>query len=219
MRRLMFTLPALALLTALTSGAACDPEKFAAAAFHDQMRKLWEDHVTYTAFFYTAAVYGGDDVPTMADRLLRNQDDLGNAVKPFYGDAAGDQLAALLRDHILIAADLVTAAKAGDGAAVQAASDRWTANADAIAAFLAAANPYWAEDVLKDMLHTHLTLTTQAVVAKLQHDTAGAIAAYDAGHEHMLMFADLLSSGIIRQFPGRFGDRGSTALLPAGVER
>ena len=80
------------------------------AQFHDAMRKLWEDHVTYTAFFYKAAINGGDDVGKVAERLLRNQDDIGNAVKPFYGEAAGNRLAALLREHILIAADLVKAA-------------------------------------------------------------------------------------------------------------
>jgi hypothetical protein len=205
MRRLAHALPALALLVTLPSGA-CDPEKSSAAAFHDQMRKLWEDHVTYTAFFYTAAIHGGDDVPTLATRLLRNQDDLGDAVKPYYGDAAGTQLSTLLRDHILIAADLVAAAKAGDAAGVQSATDRWYANADDLAAFLAAANPLWAPDVLRDMLHTHLALTTDAVVAKLKGDTAAAVTAYDAGHVHMLMFADLLSSGIIRQFKDRFED-------------
>ncbi|HSN13203.1 MAG TPA: hypothetical protein VLT61_01130 [Anaeromyxobacteraceae bacterium] len=207
MRRLALALStALALVAAPPAPAAGIPgaPRPTAAQFHDAMRKLWEDHVTYTAFFYTAAIHGGDDVPTVAARLLRNQDDLGDAVKPFYGDAAGTKLASLLRDHILIAADLVAAAKAQDAAAVEAATERWYANADEIAAFLAAANPFWSRAELQEALHVHLAMTTDAVEAKLRGDTAGAIAAYDAGHVHMLMFADTLSSGIIRQFPMGF---------------
>ena len=89
------------------------------------------------------------------------------------------------------------------GAQAQA-TRRWYANADEIAAFLASANPNWNRQVLQDALHAHLEMTTAAVVAKLHEDTAAAVAAYDKGHEHMLMVADVLSSGIVKQFPERF---------------
>jgi hypothetical protein len=180
------------------------PAAFSEAQLRTDMRKLWEDHVTYTAFFYTAAIHGGDDAGKLAERLLRNQDDIGNAIKPFYGEQAGNQLAALLRDHILVAADLVKAAKAGDTAAQEKATKRWYANADEIAAFLSAANPNWPRATLQDMLRAHLAMTTDAVVAKLKGDTAAAIAAYDKGHEHMLMVADALADGIVKQFAKRF---------------
>jgi hypothetical protein len=200
----------LSLLTlALASPALAHEERGARrtseAGLREDMRKLWEDHVAYTAFFYTSAINGGADAGKLAARLLRNQDDIGNAVKPFYGPEAGDKLAALLRDHILVAADLVTAAKAGDSAAQDAAARRWTSNADEIAAFLASANPHWSRKGLEDALHGPLAMTTDAVVAKLHGDTDAAIAAYDKGREHMLMVSDVLASGIVKQFPGRFG--------------
>lgn len=169
------------------------------------MRKLWEDHVTYTAFFYNAVIDGGADAGKLAERLLRNQDDLGNAVKPFYGEAAGNELAALLREHILVAADLVKAAKAGDAAAQEKATKEWYRNADDTAAFLSAANPHWPQKALQEMLRGHLSMTTDAVVAKLHKDTAKAIQAYDQGHEHMLMLSDALADGIVKQFASRFG--------------
>jgi hypothetical protein len=207
MKRLGLALTALLLLSAAPAATAApgEPTRFSRAEFRADMRKLWEDHVTYTAFFYTAVIFGGDDAGKLAVRLLRNQDDIGDAVKPFYGEDAGNALAGLLRDHILIAADLVNAAKAGDATAQEQATARWYRNADEIAAFLAAANPFWSRQVLQDALHAHLAMTTDAVVAKLHHDTAGAIAAYDAGHVHMLGVADVLSSGIAKQFPRLFG--------------
>jgi hypothetical protein len=168
------------------------------------MRKLWEDHVTYTAFFYKAAVHGGDDVGKVAERLLRNQDDIGDAVKPFYGEAAGNRLAALLREHILAAADLVKAAKAGDATGQDQASRKFFENGDDLAAFLSSANPHWPRKTLEVALQGHLQMVIDQVVATLHRDTAAAIAAYDRGHEHMLMVADVLSSGIVMQFPERF---------------
>jgi len=173
------------------------------AGLREAMRKLWEEHVTYTAFFYTAVIDGTDAGP-IAARLLRNQDDLGNAVKPFYGDAAGAQLSALLRDHILIAADLVGAAKAGDAKAKEAAAARWQRNADDLATFLASANPNWNRKTLDDMLRAHLAITVDAVVARLGKDAAAAVAAYDRGHEHILVLSDALADGLVKQFPDRF---------------
>lgn len=202
---LLVSFLALALAAPALARAAQGPDRMSETQLREAMRKLWEDHVAYTAFFYTAVIHGGDDAGKLADRLLRNQDDIGNAVKPFYGDAAGAKLSALLRDHILVAADLVKAAKAGNSAAQEGATRRWYANAGEIATFLAAANSAWPRAVLVEMLNGHLALTIDAVVAKLHGDTAGAITAFDRGNDHMLVLADTLSSGIVKQFPGRFG--------------
>ena len=175
------------------------------ATFHDGMRKLWEDHVTWTRLYIVSAVAGLPDAQPTAERLLQNQVGIGDAIKPFYGDAAGERLTALLRQHILTAADLVTAAKAGNTAGVQAASARWYANADEIADFLSGANPTnWPRETLRAEMRHHLDLTLQEAQARLGGNWAADIAAYDAIHQHILGMADVLSAGIIRQFPGQF---------------
>ena len=168
------------------------------------MRKLWEDHVTYTRNFIISTLADLGDAGPVAERLLKNQDDIGNAITPLYGAEAGQKLAGLLRQHILIAADVVKAAKAGNASALDAASKKWSANADEIAAFLSAANPNWKREALADMLHKHLEYTTQEVVSRLKKDWQGDIEAYDKGHAHMLMFADMLTHGIVMQFPDRY---------------
>jgi hypothetical protein len=167
-------------------------------------RKLWEDHITYTRNYIISALAGLEDESKIAERLLRNQDDIGAAIKPYYGEAAGNQLAALLRDHILIAAEIVTAAKAGKMDEVATSQKKWTANGKDIAALLSGANPYWPKKDLEHMLQTHLDLTTGEVVGRLRKDWAADIKSYDDGHAHMLMFADMLADGIAKQFPAKF---------------
>jgi len=174
-------------------------------AFHDAMRKLWEDHITWTRMYIVSAAADLPDQSATAGRLLQNQVDIGNAVKPFYGDVAGEQLTALLNDHILIAAALIDAAKAGDTAAFNDANTRWYANADEIATFLSTANPEnWPVDEMKAMMHTHLDVTLQEAAARLNGDFAADIAAYDQVHTDILKMADMLSDGIINQFPKMF---------------
>jgi hypothetical protein len=170
-----------------------------------EMRKLWEDHITYTRNYIISALADLPDATAVAARLLVNQDEIGDAIKPFYGEDAGEALSALLRDHILIATEVIAAAKAGNATDYAAAQAEWTANGEAIAALLAGANPNWSQAELEEMLQTHLDLTTDEVVARLAGDFEADIAAYDAGHEHMLMFADVLSLGIARQFPSKVG--------------
>ena len=204
--------PALAAVLAVAGYGVALAEPHGAAgsriAFHDQMRKLWEDHITWTRMFIVSAATESGNLPDLAptvDRLLANQVDLGNAIKPFYGDAAGNHLTALLREHILTAADIVSAAKAGDDSAVATAKDAWYANADEIAAFLSAANPReWPLDEMRSMMRSHLDLTLAEAVARLQGRYADDIVAYESVHAEILEMADMLSSGIVAQFPSRF---------------
>lgn len=175
------------------------------ADFHDAMRKLWEDHAIWTRLFIVSAVADLPGKGATTNRLLQNQVDIGNAIKPFYGDAAGEKLTALLKDHIITAAELVAAAKANDTARMTDANKRWYANADEIAAFLSGANPKnWPLAEMKPMMREHLDLTTKEVVAHLQKDWATDIAAYDKARDQLLHMADMLSAGIIKQFPKKF---------------
>ncbi len=176
-----------------------------AVALRTDMRKLWEDHITWTRLAIISLESGTPDTEATVGRLLQNQTDIGNAVKPFYGKAAGDELTRQLRSHILIAADVVAAAKAGDSAKLADAQARWVENADDIAKVLNSVNPrYWKLPALKAEMHMHLDLTTEEAVARLKGDWTGDVAAYDKVHEHILHMSDLLADGLIKQFPKRF---------------
>jgi len=176
-----------------------------AAAFHDAMRKLWEDHVTWTRLYIISAVAAQPDAKPELDRLMQNQVDIGNAVADYYGRSAGDQLTALLKTHIATAGELVAAAKAGDQAKVASAKSRWYANADEISEFLAKANPkHWPVATLKAAMKTHLDQTLDEATHRIQGNYAADIADYDHIVDHILAMADILSSGIVAQFPGKF---------------
>ena len=174
-------------------------------ALHDEMRRLWEDHITWTRLFIVSASADLPDTPATTQRLLRNQEDIGDAIKPFYGRAAGEQLTSLLKEHIVVAADLLAAARAGDQGAVERHSGAWYRNAREIADFLNAANPrHWARGEMRTMMREHLDLTLTEAVAHLERDHRTDIRTYDRIHRQILAMADMLSDGIAAQFPARF---------------
>jgi hypothetical protein len=192
-------------LVATSNAAAARPATVSRRSFHDEMRKLWEDHITWTRLFIVSFAADLPDLQATIDRLLQNQADIGNAIEPFYGRKAGNQLTDLLRTHILTAADLLTAAKNGDTAAFDQARRDWYANANQIARFLHRANPAnWPLDAMKMMMHRHLGLTLAEAADRLAGNFAQDVADYDRVHVEILRMADMLSSGIEAQFPSRF---------------
>jgi hypothetical protein len=189
------------------SHAATPPRAMNAArlAFHDEMRKLWEDHITWTRLAIVSFAAGLPDFEATAGRLLQNQVDIGNAIKPFYGDQAGQQLTDLLQEHITGAVALLEAAKSGDEAAFGQAKDAWYRNGEEIAQFLSEANPrYWKFPVMATMMKEHLDQTLQEAADRLAGNFEADIRDYEAIHLHILEMADTLSNGIIAQFPNRF---------------
>jgi hypothetical protein len=176
-----------------------------AVALRTDMRQLWEDHITWTRLAIISLTTGSPDTEATVGRLLKNQTDIGNAVKPFYGKAAGNELTRQLKQHILIAADVIAAAKAGHQTTLADAQARWARNGDDIAKVLASVNPrFWKLAAMKAELRTHLRLTTDEAVARLQGNWQADVAAYDKIHHHALHMSDLLSAGIVKQFPKRF---------------
>jgi hypothetical protein len=169
------------------------------------MNKLWEDHVTWTRMYIISATSGLADADAAAKRLLQNQVDIGNAIKSFYGETAGNQLTALLNVHILTAVALLAAAKSGDTAGFETARQHWYDNANQIAAFLNSANPdHWPLADMQAMMKSHLDLTLEEATARLKADWTGDIAAYDKVHNEILEMAGMLTEGIAAQFPDLF---------------
>ncbi len=168
------------------------------------MRKLWTDHVVWTRQYIVSTVAGLPDANAAAARLLKNQEDIGNAIVPVYGSAAGQKLTSLLKEHIMIAVDLIAAAMSGNQAKFQQEDRKWTKNAEDIAGFLSGANPHWPRKDVVDLLNLHLSLTKKEVVARLEKKWDEDVQAFDDIFTEILTVADTLSEGIHSQFPGKF---------------
>ena len=187
------------------SGAPSAAASPAAQSLKLALRRLWSDHVIWTREYVVAAVAGTPDAGAAATRLLKNQEDIGNAVVPVYGPAAGKALTDLLKQHIMIAVDLIKAAKSGDTASFEENDRKWTSNAEEIAALLSGANPHnWPKADVTDLLMQHLNLTKSEVVARLKGEWTDDVEAFDQIFTEILTVSDVLADGIVRQFPDKF---------------
>lgn len=176
----------------------------ASTSLKTAMRRLWADHAIWTRQYVVAAIGDTPDAEAAAGRLLENQEDIGNAIVPLYGEEAGAALTGLLKEHIMIAVDLVAAAKSANEAKFAEHDQRWSANAAEIADFLSGANPHWPKNDVLDLLNLHLALTKQEVVARLEKDWAGDVVAFDEIFTEVMTLSDALSEGVLKQFPDKF---------------
>ncbi len=177
----------------------------ASADLHDSMRKLWEDHITWTRLVIVSTAAGLPDLTATTERLLKNQADIGDAIKPYYGNEAGDKLTVLLREHIVGAANVLAVAKTKDVSKLETAKAAWYANGESIAAFLSAANPgAWLLADMQAMMREHLDLTLVEAVAQLEGRYPDSVAGYDKVHAAILTMSDMLSDGIVKQYPKQF---------------
>jgi hypothetical protein len=176
-----------------------------AVAFHDEMRALWEAHGAGTRIVIVSFVGNLPNLQAEEQALLQNQVDIGNAVKPYYGRSAGNKLTKLLKEHILGAVTVLVAAKSGDKNQLAQAEAAWSANGRQIADFLHAANPrFLSRTAARKMMRIHLQQVIGQAVDELGGNYAASANAFQPYIRHILDMADMISGGIIRQFPRRF---------------
>ncbi|AIQ14457.1 acetylglutamate kinase [Paenibacillus durus] len=165
---------------------------------------LWEQHVAWTRMLIISIAAGLPDEAQVTERLLRNVPDMAAVIKRYYGDEIASRFSALMKEHLVLAAQLVKAAKAGNTQAAAEAEKKWYANADEIAAFLSSINPNWPKRVLMKMLHEHLRLTKDEAVFRLSGNYKSDIETYDQIEKQALEMADVFTAGIVKQFQNLF---------------
>ncbi|MER2090168.1 MAG: acetylglutamate kinase [Sporosarcina sp.] len=160
--------------------------------------------MNWTRMTIISIVFGLPDLQFVQERLLRNATDLGNCLRPFYGDKLADRYAVLIKEHLVLAAELVTAATKGDAKKAAEAEKQWYRNADDIAEFLSSINPYAEKEDVRKMLYTHLALTKLEAVYMIQKKFKEDIEVFDKIEAQALEMSDMIAEAIVRQFPAMF---------------
>ncbi len=164
----------------------------------DQMNNLWQQHVFWTRLLLISIADNLNDLEYTKARLLQNPKDIANLYRIFYGDDVAKKVEDLLTEHLLIGGDIIVALKNKETEKVEQLSKEWHRNADDMAKAFSSFNPYYNEEELRQMLYTHLALTTDEVMARLQQDYKADIEAFDRVEEEALMMAKYFTEGIIQ---------------------
>ena len=164
-----------------------------------QLQQLWEQHVYWTRFFILSTAADLADLKCVTNRLLRNPKDFAQLLAPVYGAKTAGEFQELFTQHLLIAADLVNAAKNGETEKADCARKKWYQNADEIARFLCSIHPYWSEKKWQEMLHSHLAMTEKEAALRLQGNYAADIQVFDEIENQALKMANYMFCGMIKR--------------------
>ena len=170
------------------------------AALFNTWRKLWEQHVMWTRSLIISKVDNLGDAEVVATRLLRNPTDMGNELKPFFKQSSVNIFVKLFEEHLLIAAKLVDAAVASNSQLVDQLDRDWFRNADEIAQLMHEFFPSESKESWQMMMHEHLRLTKEEAVLRIGRKYKENIAIYDIIETQALGMADMVASGIIKEF-------------------
>ena len=171
---------------------------------HTNMRKLCENHSNGMRNILFCLI---DDLPGKAEamqNLLENRLEIGNSIKPYYGDLIGNIFSEYLRLHIMLSIEAIKAIKKQDHEIIEAIDKRWKDNADELAIFMSKANPKWNLEDLKIMLGQYVELSQEQILHRFARNYEGDVIAYEKLHSALLHISDFVSSGIALQFPKRF---------------
>lgn len=168
------------------------------------MRLVWSQHVYWTRLLLISIAERLKDQNANTARLLQNPADIAKIFAQYYPVSAAATIEQLLTEHLQIGAALITALRDEQMVQAQALTRRWYQNADQMADAFSGINPFYEREVVRNMLYTHLELTTKEVAARLAGNYPEDIAAFDQVERQAMEMADYFSAGIMHQFPQRF---------------
>lgn len=153
------------------------------------LRKLFTDHAVYNAFVLKSII---DGVPpdVFIKRLLVNQKDIGEELKPFIGNTKGNLITKLLTEHIKLAGECIKAAVKGDKQ-IQKKIDMLFKNGDQVAAALTSINPQKLPyDITQEMFEIHNNFEVDMAMARIAKDYKKEQILYDAYYNEILDMSD-----------------------------
>lgn len=169
------------------------------------LRDLWQEHIFWIRDYVQANQTGDKaQAKVAADQVVANATTIANAIAPFYGQPAADQLLKLLAGHWGAVKHYSDATVVKDNGGRKAAVGELTSNAGAIAKFLASANPNLPEKDLVTMLSTHGAQHIAQIDQLAAHDYTGEAKTWQGMRQHIQMLADALSAALVKQFPDKF---------------
>lgn len=168
--------------------------------------RLWTDHFLYTRNTIISVLGSLGDVDTIVERLMRNQEDIGALMDGYFDPSEIKDFVDMLKSHIRIAGELVTAVKANaDTVDIRA---RWAENGFNITRWMSDHDQqHWSRLRTQPLWDAHLNLTYDEMTTRAASSWVEDVSASDRGMDCIWEWSQLFSQGIIYQNMGKFSLR------------
>lgn len=173
--------------------------------FRIEERKMWSDYSRYLREYVLSVANETEDESLILEKLIQNQEKIALSLKPYYGNYNSNKLSELLKEQIYITSKILHETKNNNNKDVEQINKLKNENSEKIARFLYGINELWKIDLLEEILNKHLNLVCNQINSRINGQWERDIKAYDDDYDHIIMFSDLISDGIIKEFPNKFG--------------
>ena len=166
------------------------------------LRKFWMELPMWRRAYLVSYVAGFGDLEIIGSKLYNTPTDLGNVLEAFFGSSIARTIENMIREQIVIGAEILRAEKTGDTQTINQNTERLYQNADRIAAYLAQINPNWDEQTWKNLLYDYYKTTILEMVLILSGKYTESVTLYESMEDQALSIADYMAKGMIPYFTG-----------------
>jgi hypothetical protein len=164
------------------------------------LRKFWLELPMWRRAYLVSYASNFGDVEMVGNKLYQMPTDIGDVLEVFFGDTIARKIEGMLREQIVIGAEILRSEKTGDTKAINESTARLYQNADQMAAYFAQINPNWDETVWKNLLYDYYKTTILEMVTILAGKYAESITLYESMENQALNLADYMAKGMIPYF-------------------
>ena len=168
------------------------------------LRFLWLQQVYWLRMANQSELWNLSDAEYVMNRLMENPQDFQMALKTFYGDENAKKFADLLTNHLTLVTNYVMAIRDGNTQAAADAENQINNNAVQMISFLTSINPNWAAADLQRMFSEYMNLTKEEIDATMSQNFEDSINVFADIERGALEMADMMTKGIVSQFPQYF---------------
>lgn len=164
----------------------------------EAFRKLFTDHACYTVFVLKGIIDKNDSVTVFLNRLLDNQKDIGDQLKPIIGEENGNRVTDLLKEHIRLAGEVIKSISAKERSKLL--NEKIAVlldNGDEFSRFLSSLSPdKLPEREMIDMFERHNSFVKDMAIARRNKDYLEEQKLYDAYYNEILEMSDAIVNAL-----------------------
>lgn len=162
--------------------------------WEEYVTQLWTERLVWVRQLIISQMLSLRDFPFVAQRLQRNDAELGQILGSVFGPEAGARFEQLLGEYIRNLNGVASTVKSGNDP--DPLMQQWYGSAAEIGEFASQINPYWGKSAVESLIDDEIGLESDLLSGLKNDEFARVVANFDPAYDKALEAARFMIYGI-----------------------